>query len=250
MDPSTGSATPPGAPPGDPAGGVPALPGAPPELDPLPLLLAAAAAPGRSLFGLAAEPGAGKTTLAAQLCARVNAARPGSCVALSMDGFHLYRAQLAQGVAGRSPAEALARRGAPWTFDPAALAAKVRAVRAGYGAAAVGWPGFDHAVGDPEEGHVLVQPCVAVVLVEGLYLLHRGDGWGALEGLLDATWYLDTPPETAQQRLCARHQQAWGISAEEARQRIALNDGPNAELVRQGRARASGLVHCRSAQQC
>ena len=221
----------------------------PAELDPLPVLLAAAAAGQRRLYGIAAEPGAGKTTLAAQLCALVNAEHPGRCAALSADGYHLYRAQLAQGVAGRSAAESLARRGTPWTFDAAALAAGLRAVRAG-GGSAVGWPGFDHAVGDPEEGHVLVQPSVTVVLVEGLYLLHRGDGWGALEGLLDATWYLDTPPETAQQRLCARHQQAWGISAEEARQRIALNDGPNAELVRQGRARASGLVHCRSAQQC
>ena len=221
---------------------------APAALDPLPLLLAAAAAPRRSLYGLAAEPGAGKTTLAAQLSALVNAARPGSCVALSMDGFHMTRAQLAQGVAGRSPAEALARRGAPWTFDAAALAAKVRAVRAGYGAsAAVGWPGFDHAVGDPQEDSVRVAPSVAVVLVEGLYLLHRADGFEALEGLLEATWYVATPPALAQQRLCARHQQACGISAEEARARIARNDGPNAELVRQGAARASGLVACREA---
>jgi pantothenate kinase len=219
----------------------------PAELDPLPVLLAAAAAGQRRLFGIAAEPGAGKTTLAAQLCALVNAAHPGRCAALSADGYHLYRAQLEQGVAGRSAAESLARRGAPWTFDAGALAARLRDVRAA--TSAVPWPGFDHAVGDPEEDHVLVQPSVAVVLVEGLYLLHREDGWGALEGLLDATWYLDTPPETAQQRLCARHQQAWGIPAEEARQRIALNDGPNALLVRQGRVRASGLVHCRNAQQ-
>ncbi|XP_019089401.1 PREDICTED: ATP-dependent kinase YFH7-like [Camelina sativa] len=35
-----------------------------------------------------------------------------------MDGFHLYRSQLD---AMEDPKEAHARRGAPWTFDPALL---------------------------------------------------------------------------------------------------------------------------------
>jgi pantothenate kinase len=221
-----------------------------PIIDPLPLLLAAAARDGRTLFGLAAEPGAGKTTLAAQLCADVNAAHPGACIALSMDGFHLTRAQLSQGVAGRSAEESHARRGAPWTFAPAALAAKLRAVRAGYGAAAaapVGWPGFEHAKKDPEEDALLVAPTVRVVLVEGLYLLHRADGFEALEGALDATWYLATPFAVADARLCQRHQVAWVISEAEARSRIAVNDGVNALLCRQGIARADGLVQSRQA---
>ena len=214
-------------------------------VDPLPILLAAARGPQRRLFGIAAEPGAGKTTLAGQLCADVNAVYPGACVALSMDGYHLRRAQLSEGVGGRSAEESHRRRGAPFTFDAAGLAAKLRAVREGFGAAPVAWPAFDHAVKDPVQNAVVVSPEARVVIVEGLYLLHRSDGFEALEGLLDATYYLATPFPLADARLLARHQEAWGISEAEARQRISENDGPNALLVRQGIPRATALVNSR-----
>jgi pantothenate kinase len=81
-----------------------------------------------------------------------------------------------------------------------------------------------------------------LVLVEGLYLLHRADGWEALEGLLDAVYYLDTPPQLAAQRLCQRHMAAWGISEAEALARIARNDGLNAQLVAGTRGSASALL--------
>ena len=218
-----------------------------PVIDPLPLLLAAARGDQRVLIGLAAEPGAGKSTLAAQLCADVNAAHPGACVALSVDGFHLTRAQLTAGAAGRSAEESHRRRGAPWTFDPRAAAARLRAVRAaGASGARVAWPAFDHAVKDPEEDAVAIEPAARVVIVEGLYLLHRADGWEALEGLLDACYYVGTPFALADARLLARHQQAWGISEAEARQRIAENDGVNALLCRASIARAAGVVLPRS----
>jgi pantothenate kinase len=217
----------------------------PPPVDPLPILLAAAAGGGprsgpRCIFGLCGEPGSGKSTLAGQLCAAVNAVHPEACVALSMDGYHIPLAALSAGVAGRTPEESLLRRGAPWTFHAAALCTQLRAVREGQGA--VSWPAFDHAKGDPEEGAVAIPPSVRVVLLEGLYLLHTADGWEGLQGLLDATWWLGTEPEVSSARLLARHQQAWGISREEASQRIARNDALNAQLCQATMPRADGVI--------
>jgi pantothenate kinase len=51
-----------------------------------------------------------------------------------MDGFHLTKAQLQE---MPNPQAAFARRGAPWTFDPAALAQRLKMLREGAGKAPV-----------------------------------------------------------------------------------------------------------------
>jgi pantothenate kinase len=200
-------------------------------------LCRAAQARPRRIVGLVGLPGGGKSTLAVQLVREVNQAEgEGTAMALGMDGFHLTRAQLA---ARPDAAAALARRGAPWTFDPAGLAARLRALRTA--GTRVAWPGFSHEAGDPVEGAATVLPTARLVLVEGLYLLHRGDGWD-LSGLLDECGYLDVPLDVALQRLAARHQAAWGMTPEQAWERIAANDRLNADVVMACRARADWRV--------
>lgn len=82
----------------------------------------------RRVIGLAGQPGSGKSTLAAQLQAWMQQQHgPLAMQVLGMDGFHLSRAQLAQ---QPDAAAALARRGAPWTFDPAALRQQLLAIAA------------------------------------------------------------------------------------------------------------------------
>lgn len=195
----------------------------------------------RTIVGLVGLPGSGKSTLAGQLADAVNThAGPGTVLALGMDGFHLPRAALAQ---MPDPAAALARRGSPWTFDPAGLAARLQALRSAPladGSACVPWPAFEHSVGDPVENALQVGPQTRLVLVEGLYLLHREHGWN-LHGLLDTCWYLDVPMELALQRLVARHQAAWGFTRAQAEARVAENDQRNADTVLLTRARADGL---------
>lgn len=182
----------------------------------------------RVIVGLAGLPGSGKSTLAQTWVDAVNVEMgAGTAQMLGMDGFHLTRAELAR---QPDPAVALARRGAPWTFDPLALQARLPLLRAGFDQHTVYWPAFEHGVGDPVADALAVLPSTRLVLVEGLYLLHRGDGW-ATQPLLDACWFLDVPREVAMGRLAARHQQAWGITAEEANARIARNDRLNAEIV-------------------
>ena len=189
----------------------------------------------RQMIALAGLPGAGKSTLAGRLAAEVNAeAGPGAMAALGMDGFHLTRAELRR---LPDPEEALARRGAPWTFDPDALARRLHDVRAGAGQAAVPWPEFEHETGDPVDGAV-VPPDAKLVLIEGLYLLCLGDGWQAVREAFDERWYLDTPLEVALDRLATRHRTAWGWTQAEAERRIAANDRLNAEIVQATRTDA------------
>ncbi len=196
----------------------------------------------RVLVGLVGVPGAGKSTFATRLEQEVNlACGSRAMVALGMDGFHLTRAQLA---AAPDPVAALQRRGAPWTFDPHALARKLQALQADAGtdnAAPHCWPGFSHGVGDPVPDAVKVDPAVRVVLVEGLYLLHQGHGW-SVDHLFDEIWFLDLAPELAEQRLVARHMQASGLDQAQALSRVAMNDRHNAALVLQARNRAHWLV--------
>lgn len=190
----------------------------------------------RALVALAGLPGSGKSTLAARLAAEVNAARgPGTMAALGMDGFHLTKAELQK---MPDPDAAFARRGAPWTFDAPALAARLREVRDAAGRDSVGWPGFQHEIGDPVEDAETVGPGTRLVLVEGLYLLHPEDGWEELGPLWDERWYLDTPLEVAMERLAARHMAAWHLTRVEAEARVAANDRLNAEIVARTRDRA------------
>ena len=196
----------------------------------------------RLVIGLVGLPGSGKSTLAQQLTQAVNLqAGPGSMLSLGMDGFHLTRAALAR---FPDPAAALARRGAPWTFDPQALATALQAARdlpLARGPQEVCWPGFEHGVGDPVPDAVAVASSVRLVMVEGLYLLHRADGWN-LGGLLDECWFLDVDTNTALERLTARHMAAWGLTSAQAEARVAANDRHNLEIVLQGRHRADWLV--------
>ena len=184
----------------------------------------------RWMIGLAGMPGSGKSTLASRLAEAVNArTAPNTVVALGMDGFHFTKAELRQ---FPNAAEAFARRGAPWTFDTTALQQRLNLLRAEASRADIPWPGFEHAVGDPVEGASTVLASTRLVIVEGLYLLHHADGWEAISPLFDERWYLDTPLETAMERLALRHMQAWGMTRDQAEHRIATSDGLNAELVR------------------
>lgn len=188
----------------------------------------------RIVVGLVGLPGSGKSTLAAKLVNAVNL-QTGSplAVALSMDGFHLSKAALAQFA---DPVAALARRGSPWTFDPDGLESKLKLLRKNLDKSST-WPDFQHGVGDPVADAISVNPDTKLIIVEGLYLLHREHGWN-LTGLLDECWYLDTPMDVAMERLVKRHMASWGFNREQALGRLAMNDRLNADIVQQSRDHA------------
>ena len=209
----------------------------------------------RILIALAGLPGSGKSILANKIVDEVNVKSGFEvAVALGMDGFHLRKAQLA---AFPNPQEAFKRRGAPWTFDAAALSDRLGLLRqlrqpavpdqvpenANGPFPGVTWPGFEHGVGDPVADAVYIGPAVRLVIVEGLYLLHEGDGWHVAQQF-DECWYLDVRMKLAMQRLVARHMRANGNTREQAECRLAVNDRLNADIVQATRGRAQWLVNC------
>jgi pantothenate kinase len=178
------------------------------------------------LLDLAGLPGSGKSTVAKELELQVNHTfGEGTMVALGMDGFHLTKQNLSQ---MPDPELAFARRGAPWTFDSVSLAERLKLLRTAAGRKQVSWPGFEHGVGDPVADQYVVEPDVKLVLVEGLYLIYKYDGWENVYNQFDERWFLDTSYEISRERLALRHMSSRKITRTEAERRIDLNDNLNA----------------------
>ncbi|MBN1247746.1 MAG: hypothetical protein JXC32_08815, partial [Anaerolineae bacterium] len=106
----------------------------------------------------------------------------------------------------------------------------------------VSWPGFEHEIRDPVEGAATVPAAARLVMVEGLYLCHREDGWKQVAASFDERWFLDTPVDLSLERLARRHMKAWDWTREQAEHRIATNDRINAELVLRSREAADWVV--------
>jgi len=183
---------------------------------------------GRVLAGIAGEPGAGKSTLAAAVAEALGP----DAVVLPMDGFHLPQARLVE--LGRRD-----RMGAPDTFDLPGFVRVLTAVRTDAGA--VDAPGFDREVEEPVPGAIRIEPTHRIVVIEGNYLLHDADGWEAVAGLLDVTALIRIDPRIRQQRLITRHI-AFGKTADAARDWALGPDEANAALIRAGADRADMLL--------
>ncbi|GAA3480200.1 nucleoside/nucleotide kinase family protein [Streptomyces yanii] len=192
------------------------------------------ATPGhRRILGIAGPPGAGKSTLAAQLVE----ALAGLAVLVPMDGFHLARAELDRlGRAGR--------KGAPDTFDAAGYAALLRRLRTPGEEGPVYAPAFDRTLEEPIAGSVPVPPHIPLVVTEGNYLLHDDGPWAPVRGLLDEVWFLDLDPDVRVRRLVDRHVR-FGKPRPYAERWVAGSDETNARLVDRGRDRADLVVRLR-----
>lgn len=178
------------------------------------------ARPGRrTLVGITGPPGAGKSTVARALRARLAA----GAALVGMDGFHLAQTELER--LGRAD-----RKGAPDTFDSYGYAALLSRLRANADPVVYA-PLFDRGLEDAIAGSVAIEQSVPVVVTEGNYLLLRQDGWTAAAAQLDVVWYLDVPDDVRRERLLRRHRR-YGRSPESARSWALVRDERNAELIR------------------
>ena len=87
-----------------------------------------------------------------------------------------------------------------------------------------------------------------VVICEGLYLLHDGDGWGAVKGLLDYSIFLDSDLEVCVQRVKIRNQCIPGYTVEEILERAEKVDRVNAKIVLQSKPYADLIVQSLASQ--
>lgn len=182
----------------------------------------------RRILGIVGPPGAGKSTLAADLAA----ALVPQAALVPMDGFHLSNAVL-------RAHDSRGRKGAPDTFDVEGYAAVLRRLREAR--ETVYAPTFDRDLDEPVAGSIAVPPTVRLVLTEGNYLLHTAPPWPAVTACLDATWYVALDDDERRRRLVARHVRH-GMSPEQALRWATGTDEPNAQLVAAGRDRADLVV--------
>ncbi|MFT7764430.1 nucleoside/nucleotide kinase family protein [Clavibacter tessellarius] len=188
----------------------------------------------RAILAIAGSPGAGKTTLARALVARVDAlAGAGTAAYVPMDGFHLANATLDR--LGRHD-----RKGAIDTFDGWGVLALMRRLRAETGHSVYA-PSFDRAVDEGVAGAIAVEAGARLVVVEGNYLLVDEDPWALLRAEVDEAWFCATPGDERFARLVDRH--TTGGRAPDAAEAWALEvDGANAVLIEGTRGRADLVV--------
>lgn len=168
----------------------------------------------RLMVAIVGAPGAGKSTIAEALAARIKGA-----AVVPMDGFHLDNAVLqARGI--------LARKGAPESFDADGFAALARRLAT---EEEIAIPRFDRARDLSVAGAAIVGP-EKILLVEGNYLLLNRAPWSYLAPLWDFTVWLDVPLPVLEARLLERWR-GFGLDEDAARTRALGNDIPNARLV-------------------
>lgn len=190
-----------------------------PDLDRLAQLVAGrAAGGGRVIVAIAGPPGAGKSTLAEALAARL----PGMAAVLPMDGFHFDDLHLV-------PAGLRPRKGAPETFDVGGLAHVLRRLRA-RDEEFVAVPVFDREIEIARAGARLIPAALPVVIVEGNYLLLARPPWATLRPLFDLAVLVDVPEATLRDRLSARWRDL-GLDPAAVRAKVEGNDLPNGRLV-------------------
>lgn len=183
----------------------------------------------RLLVGLIGAPGAGKSTVAGELAARLDAP------VVPMDGFHLPQRVLRdRGLRDRM--------GAPDTFDVDGFVALLKRLRdTPDDAGTMRAPAFDRAVEEPVPDTIDVAASQRTVIVEGNYLLTDTHGWRQVRPLLDVVVGVVLDDATRRERLIARHV-ASGKSPEAAAAWVAGPDEANARAITATLCRADLLL--------
>lgn len=187
----------------------------------------------RRIVGIAACPGAGKSTLAERLRAGL-----GDAVAtVPMDGFHLANSELARlGLASR--------KGSPPSFDVDGFVALLERLRHhdAPDSPLIYAPEFRRDLEESIAGALPIAPQHRLLIVEGNYLLLQDGGWERVRPQLDACWYLAVDDTLRRERLLARHMHH-GRTREAALAWMAGNDDLNAALVAAQAHRADAWLH-------
>lgn len=184
----------------------------------------------RHILGIAAAPGAGKSTLAERLLQALGE----RAQVVPMDGFHLANTELQR--LGRA-----SRKGAPDTFDAAGYVSLLARIRNQDAGQTIYAPEFRRDLEEPIAGAIPVHAGTQLVITEGNYLLMEEGAWAGVRPALDQAWYLDTDNALRKERLLERHMR-FGRSRDAALAWIETTDEPNARRIEQTRHRADWII--------
>ncbi|EGV60270.1 hypothetical protein CANTEDRAFT_111960 [Yamadazyma tenuis ATCC 10573] len=183
----------------------------------------------RIIITISGIPGSGKSTVAAKLMLQLNKLTS-DVVMLSQDGFHYYRAELHS---MPNPSEAIARRGAAFTFNVVRFVELVRKIKYDLNSTIYA-PDFSHTLKDPEENKIPIHPHHKVVILEGNYVNIAHGDWKFIGEVATERWMVTADPSLVRDRVIARHLKA-GISKtyKDACHRVDTNDLVNAYFILQ-----------------
>ncbi|KAL6939581.1 hypothetical protein ACO0RG_003424 [Hanseniaspora osmophila] len=170
-----------------------------------------------------------------------------------MDGFHLSRKMLDK---FQNFEEMHKRRGSYYTFDSKNYLELVKLItrvnkKRGTEDISIFYPGFDHALKDPQQDQHVVKPETKVVIMEGLYLLLDKPNWKSIVSSLPAEntliYKIDSEESTMEKRVSKRHVQS-GICAtlEEAIERFRFNDAINGKFIEENMVPNKSIIHIKN----
>jgi pantothenate kinase len=176
----------------------------------------------RILVGIAGAPGSGKSTIAEQTVALVDANHGLRAALFPMDGYHYDDAVLES--MGRRPF-----KGAIDTFDAHGLRHMLTRLKANEDDA-IAVPVFDRSIEIARAGGRLIPQETEVILCEGNYLLSTQSPWERLKPIFDLTVFIDVGVEDLRSRLQARWR-GYGLDENEIARKVEENDLPNGVFI-------------------
>lgn len=186
----------------------------------------------RSVTAIAGPPGAGKSTLAEELAAALNAEEAGSAAVFPMDGYHYDDLVLV-------PRGLRPRKGAPETFDVSGFAQMLGRLRENKDKE-IAVPVFDRSIEIARAGARMIPQTVRHLIVEGNYILLDSGDWRLLHRHYDTTVLIEVPEEELRRRLTERWKD---LDPEAFAFKMDVNDLPNGRLVRTGSIKPEFTVH-------
>lgn len=183
----------------------------------------------RYVIAIAGAPAAGKSTLAEQLC---DALAPRAAL-LGLDAFHYDNAVL-------SERGALARKGAPHTFDVGGYQRTVELLRSSP-TREIALPVFDRELELARASAHVVTPEQHIVITEGNYLLLDTPPWSALGRSFDLTVWVNVSLDVVTKRIEQRWR-SYGFDEQIVQRRLAENDLPNARYTMENSGSATVTV--------